>query len=99
MITLSKEIHGKDQGFYVSLENVHLEGGLKYDVKIELSEQPSLRPCPFCNKDKHLSIHKPEVHDGGYYVYCMWCQSMGPEEHTKLRAIDAWNGDMIPNEN
>lgn len=98
MITLSKKIRGEDPGLYVSLENVHLESGLTYDVTIEISEQPSLRKCPFCGRNSHLAIHESDSHIGNYYVVCRWCRARGPEDHSKIKAIKAWN-EEAENEN
>lgn len=52
-----------------------------------MSEQQTLKPCPFCNVDCTEMNYNGAV----YFVACRNCSALGPAAITETRAITAWN--------
>lgn len=53
-----------------------------------------LKPCPFCTCTQSVQLETIEGGDGKLecaQVVCDACLAKGPEEPTKLRAIQIWN--------
>lgn len=51
-----------------------------------------LKPCPFCNGSKGLSVY--DTAKGfiwQYYVFCHSCGTNGPKCRTEEEAIRQWN--------
>lgn len=52
-------------------------------------EEVEAKPCPFCG-GVELIIEASPV-DIEYYVWCTWCQIMGPADGTERGAVERWN--------
>lgn len=49
-----------------------------------------LKPCPFCGSE-NLKIAINSIMDDPHYVWCFDCNTIGPDEKTKAKAIKLWN--------
>lgn len=49
--------------------------------------KPELKPCPFCGDQ----AEPKSGNDYQHWVECQICGAMGPNKHSKLMAIEAWN--------
>ena len=47
-----------------------------------------LKPCPFCGKDRDVSIE--HCGDKGWVVMCCWCEKE-VSDYDKAEAIKEWN--------
>lgn len=49
----------------------------------------TLKPCPFCGGEPHDETFHTE--GGGYAVWCVGCDAIGPEKPSEEDAVEAWN--------